>query len=81
MTLLNKKKIFFVTGSRAEFGQFEKFLQKLSHQKKWDLSLIITGSFSFLISSSNAPSRTIKIRTTVPKTGITLSKKPKSVKP
>ena len=45
MTLLNKKKIFFVTGSRAEFGQFEKFLQKLSHQKKWDLSLIITGSF------------------------------------
>ena len=45
MTPLNKKKIFFVTGSRAEFGQFEKFLQKLSHQKKWDLSLIITGSF------------------------------------
>ena len=45
MTQLNKKKIFFVTGSRAEFGQFEEFLKKLSHQKKWDLSLIITGSF------------------------------------
>ena len=44
MNQLNKKKIFFVTGSRAEFGQFEKFLKKLSNQKKWDLSLIVTGS-------------------------------------
>ena len=43
MNQLNKKKIFFVTGSRAEFGQFEKFLKKLSDQKKWDLSLVITG--------------------------------------
>ena len=41
----------------------------------------ITGSFSLLISSSNAPSRTIKIRPTVPKTGINLSKNAKSVKP
>ena len=45
MTQLNKKKIFFVTGSRAEFGQFEEFLKRLSRQKKWDLSLILTGSF------------------------------------
>ena len=43
--------------------------------------LRITGSFSLLISSSNAPSKTIKIKPTVPKTGINLSKNAKSVKP
>jgi len=28
-----KKKIFFVTGSRAEYGQFSHFIEKLSKIK------------------------------------------------
>jgi hypothetical protein len=39
----------------------------------------IKGSFSLLISSSTAPSRTIKINPIVPKTGIRFSKKSKSL--
>ena len=39
------KKIFFVTGSRAEFGIFENFLKILSKQANTNLSLIVTGSF------------------------------------
>ena len=34
---LNKQKIFFVTGSRSEFGQFSYFLKRLSKEKKVDL--------------------------------------------
>lgn len=45
MIQLSKKKIFFITGSRAEFGIFEDFLKVLSSQKNINLSLIITGSF------------------------------------
>ena len=38
-----KKKIFFVTGSRAEYGQFSHFIEKLSKIKSIDLKLIVTG--------------------------------------
>jgi GDP/UDP-N,N'-diacetylbacillosamine 2-epimerase (hydrolysing) len=38
-----KKKIFFITGSRAEYGQFSFFLQKLSKLKNIDFKLIVTG--------------------------------------
>ncbi len=40
---LNKQKIFFVTGSRSEFGQFSYFLKRLSKEKKVDLSILVTG--------------------------------------
>jgi len=41
----NKKKFFFVTGSRSEFGQFQDFIKKISKKNKIDISLIVTGSF------------------------------------
>lgn len=45
MVKSNNKKLFFITGSRAEFGLFEYFLNKLSKQKNINFSLIVTGSF------------------------------------
>jgi UDP-hydrolysing UDP-N-acetyl-D-glucosamine 2-epimerase len=38
-----KKKIYFITGSRAEYGQFSFFLQELNKQKKISLGIIVTG--------------------------------------
>ena len=40
----NKKKILFVTGSRAEYGQFSFLLKKLQKLKKFNFKLIVTGS-------------------------------------
>ena len=39
----SKKKFFFVTGARSEFGQFSFFLKQLSKIKKIDLSILVTG--------------------------------------
>jgi GDP/UDP-N,N'-diacetylbacillosamine 2-epimerase (hydrolysing) len=38
-----KKKVFFITGSRAEYGQFSYFLSKLSKQKDITLHIVVTG--------------------------------------
>lgn len=38
-----KKKIFFITGSRAEYGQFSYLLKKLQANKRFDFKLIVTG--------------------------------------
>jgi GDP/UDP-N,N'-diacetylbacillosamine 2-epimerase (hydrolysing) len=38
-----KKKIYFVTGSRAEYGQFSFFLKQLNKEKKISLGIIVTG--------------------------------------
>lgn len=38
-----KKKFYFITGSRAEYGQFSFFLQELNKQKKISLGIIVTG--------------------------------------
>jgi GDP/UDP-N,N'-diacetylbacillosamine 2-epimerase (hydrolysing) len=38
-----KKKILFITGSRAEYGQFSHFLHKIHTSKKINFKLIVTG--------------------------------------
>ena len=40
----NKKKILFITSSRAEYGQFSFLLKKLQKLKKFNFKLIVTGS-------------------------------------
>lgn len=40
----NKKKILFITSSRAEYGQFSFLLKKLQKLKKFNFRLIVTGS-------------------------------------
>ncbi len=40
----NKKKILFVSSSRAEYGQFSFLLKKLQKLKKFNFQLIVTGS-------------------------------------
>ena len=43
MNKIRKKKIFFISGSRSEYGQFSFLLKKLSITKKINFKLIITG--------------------------------------
>lgn len=43
MNKIKKKKIFFISGSRSEYGQFSLLLKKLSTTKKINFKLIITG--------------------------------------
>lgn len=38
-----KKKIFFITGSRSEYGQFSQLIKKLQFDKKLNFKLIVTG--------------------------------------
>ena len=44
MTSLNKKKICFITGSRAEYGLIDRIVELFSKNKSFKTYLIITGS-------------------------------------
>jgi UDP-hydrolysing UDP-N-acetyl-D-glucosamine 2-epimerase len=38
-----KKKFYFITGSRSEYGQFSFFLKELKKQKNINLGVVVTG--------------------------------------
>ena len=44
MTSLNKKKICFITGSRAEYGLIERIVELFSKNNSFKTYLIVTGS-------------------------------------
>ena len=40
---LNKKKIIFVTATRADFGKLKSLIKILKHRKEFEIFIVVTG--------------------------------------
>ena len=41
--ILNKKKIIFVTATRADFGKLKSLIKTLKNRKEFEIYIVVTG--------------------------------------